>query len=617
MGLAAQGRAPQGAPQQQPAPNPMKASPMAGLGSVEDRVAAYRGNPAPLQQRYTMSQDLLDLLALQKIKSEKEAAARDMQLKMSQQAAAQGAETPTVAAQREKEVMELTKNELAQQRGETANQQVAQQQGMMQKLMGGIAAAPGAQAAAQPKMMATGGIVAFAEGGSSDKEETDEEKERKQREGDRAAMANTLRKLKAAGMDVLTLPGRGLAGAAESVITRPLRAMGVDVPYLPKEFYGGDASSMTPYMDKLRREEAEQAAPAPVQAGTPPMPGAAPAAPASAAPAPAAPRPPAPAGLAGMPGAQGAPSTAGRPTAPGAAPAAPGTPSDGLGSLLRTEAEKSMQIDPEAVERKRREEITKLMEFPEERARRQKYIEDQRRMMGEEFDPEKQRRRQMAEALMGAGGRRYGEFAGAAKAGLSYEDAQRAAKRERLKGIEDSEQGLFGLQKAAVEKGIAGGEKGYEQSSILKRQGMETGRGVYGTDVQSRDAALNREIDRMKVAASNEANRIQREGLNLSRAQTLYSTTMNRLQQLERNLDEDFAGANGMLIMAEQSGKIDPAQKKQLDIARLELQRQKAQIRKEMEPVLAPIRKQLGASSSAGMSTQDQALVDKYLNKGK
>ena len=89
------------------------------------------------------------------------------------------------------------------------------------------------------------------------------------------------------------------------------------------------------------------------------------------------------------------------------------------------------------------------------------------------------------------------------------------------------------------------------------------------------------------------------------------------MQQLERKLDEDFASQNGMLIMAEQSGKMDNAQKQQLDIARMELQRQKAALRSEMEPVLAPIRKQLGATSSAGMSASDQALVDKYLNKGK
>jgi len=60
---------------QQPMPSPNKASPMAGLGGVDDRVAAYAGNTKPLEQRYAMSQDLLDLLALQKIKSQKDAAA--------------------------------------------------------------------------------------------------------------------------------------------------------------------------------------------------------------------------------------------------------------------------------------------------------------------------------------------------------------------------------------------------------------------------------------------------------------------------------------------------------------------------------------------------------------
>ena len=33
---------------------------------VQDRVDAFRGNPGALQQRYSMSQNLLDLLALQK-----------------------------------------------------------------------------------------------------------------------------------------------------------------------------------------------------------------------------------------------------------------------------------------------------------------------------------------------------------------------------------------------------------------------------------------------------------------------------------------------------------------------------------------------------------------------
>ena len=77
-----------------------------------------------------------------------------------------------------------------------------------------------------------------------------------QEESDRADFQSGLGKLGAAAKDILTLPGRGVAGAAESVITRPLRAMGVPVPYLPDEFYGGNRESMTPYYDKIREKEA-------------------------------------------------------------------------------------------------------------------------------------------------------------------------------------------------------------------------------------------------------------------------------------------------------------------------------------------------------------------------
>ena len=53
----------------------------ANLGSdVQDRVDAYRDNPAALQQRYMQSQELIDLLALQKMKSTQQNFARDMQL---------------------------------------------------------------------------------------------------------------------------------------------------------------------------------------------------------------------------------------------------------------------------------------------------------------------------------------------------------------------------------------------------------------------------------------------------------------------------------------------------------------------------------------------------------
>ena len=73
-------------------------------------------------------------------------------------------------------------------------------------------------------------------------------------------MMDTLRRLKAAGMDIGTLPFRAIGGAAETAITRPLRALGVPIPYLSKDFYGGDPSSMTPYYDQIRKEDAAKAA---------------------------------------------------------------------------------------------------------------------------------------------------------------------------------------------------------------------------------------------------------------------------------------------------------------------------------------------------------------------
>ena len=116
---------------------------------------------------------LVDLLALQKLKSDKEAAIRQMQLAQ----AAQG-EMPTVAEQREQEVLDMTKQELAGRVGGIARQQQSAQQSAMQKLLSGIAKAPGAQIAAQPQMMAAGGIVAFTAGGTPPKakDETEEEK---------------------------------------------------------------------------------------------------------------------------------------------------------------------------------------------------------------------------------------------------------------------------------------------------------------------------------------------------------------------------------------------------------------------------------------------------------
>jgi hypothetical protein len=71
-------------------------------------------------------------------------------------------DAPTIKEQKEKEALELTKQQLAQQIGGGLQQKAMQQQQAMRQ---GIAAAPGAQSAMPPQAMAAGGIVAFDDGG--------------------------------------------------------------------------------------------------------------------------------------------------------------------------------------------------------------------------------------------------------------------------------------------------------------------------------------------------------------------------------------------------------------------------------------------------------------------
>ena len=80
---------------------------------VEQRMDAYRGNPQKLQQRYGQNKELLDLLALQKLTSEKKQVAADMQLKAQNN-------PNTIAQQREAEALELTKSAMGGTLGELA-----------------------------------------------------------------------------------------------------------------------------------------------------------------------------------------------------------------------------------------------------------------------------------------------------------------------------------------------------------------------------------------------------------------------------------------------------------------------------------------------------------------
>ena len=164
---------------------------------VEQVMDAYRGDPDALAQRYQQSKqgpqdqqgDLIELIALQRLKSEKEAAIRDTQLKM-------GGKPPTIADQREQQVMDMTKQEIVQEQAGVMQNKMREQQEAQKRLMqsagapsqgGGIMSAmaqrppsAGVSGVPAPNMqrMAGGGIVAFSRAGSVDdraREALDEE----------------------------------------------------------------------------------------------------------------------------------------------------------------------------------------------------------------------------------------------------------------------------------------------------------------------------------------------------------------------------------------------------------------------------------------------------------
>ena len=122
---------------------------------VEQRMDAYRGNPQQLQKRYGQNKELLDLMALQKLKKEKEDTARDMQLKAQQN-------PDTIAQQREQEVLELVKGEMGGTLGELTGRTAStlgQKQKTQQKNMGRMA-----QNAGKPKMGGGAGLAGLMGG---------------------------------------------------------------------------------------------------------------------------------------------------------------------------------------------------------------------------------------------------------------------------------------------------------------------------------------------------------------------------------------------------------------------------------------------------------------------
>lgn len=517
---------------------------------VNSRVAAYKGNPQALQQRYAASQELIDLLALQKIKSMKEAAAREMQMQMAQQQAANGESNATVADQREKEVMDMTKQELVQQRGELAQQQQTEQKQAMQQLMGGIASAQGAASAMQPKAMAAGGIVAFDNGGPTNKDE-----QRKRKEGESLSDFNARllqleleeKKAQSAKRDSdreaerqRLLAERGGAAIPPSrLFDRAPLPPSVSPPAAPqRQGLGGLPNAQQ--ADRLPVSEAQATMKAGPQAAVPPS------APAPMAPPQAGPRPPAPPrpaqqGLGGLPNAQ------------------MGPPEDTVASALNRQTVSALKTNPQADKLAEEARIEgRLKPTPEQRAVYDEGIAGLRGMYEQDFDPELQRREGIKRYLLGMGGRSMGEFAGGAGAAMDYDTRQRAQKRERFNELQGKREGLIGLDRAAVTGGIEGGFKTFDQSSQLLRSGLQAGTDITKTEQTARDNAAMREIERLKVGAQQAATAAQRDANDFAKLSGHLSTITNNRARAEQAVVKGFqkdAQAIEMALMANPKDK--------------------------------------------------------------
>ena len=213
-----------------------------GIGDlVQRKKEAFQSNPGQLQQNYQKNKQLTDLLALQQLKTEKEDAARNMQLQMENN-------PKSIAQQREEEVLNLIKNnqnrsigKISEQVGGVLGQKqkaAASKQASMgimpQQNTGG--APMGAPAGAPPVLKAAqGGIIGFAGPDGSSVKGTDQNVEITEEEIVEEYGEKFLNYIKenpadAALVGMSFIPGLGLVGAG----LKAAKTFGPALPRLAK-----------------------------------------------------------------------------------------------------------------------------------------------------------------------------------------------------------------------------------------------------------------------------------------------------------------------------------------------------------------------------------------------
>ena len=552
---------------------------------IQSRVDAYRGNPQALQQKYAQNQQLIDLLALQRLKSEKESAAREMALKMG----GQGGQKPTIAQQREQEVLDMTKQEVAQEQGGVAAHQQKQQQDAMKALLQqqqqgaqqvpqaaqqapqqpqpGIAQLPAPNISAQG--MATGGIVAFDEGGET---ETEEQRQARLRtETSRTPLGLTpemlmrLRESKAGITDTLKALPERIREAAPPAGAFNLAAPGA-VPPRPSPEANAAADAAKARDESALLANAQALQPQPTGIATPPI--------------------AKPAGAGGAGAGAGSAGIGVLPTG--------GT--DAFGSKVKSAAEGLMGLDHVAEAKRVREQ---QMEFagltPEQKAKKEKMLADMEAYDKQAYSPDRQRMEGLTRWLLGAGGRSAGqELGGAGAAAETYNDQMREAQRQRMNERSKQQNEYIDLERGIREKAFEGGEKASKEALAGKAHGVTAGANLYHTDTQAA-------VERMKAGIMADANKIAKAQASTDKARVLLeSITSHRNAELSK-IDNQFSKDAGLLLQMQNSGApLNAAQEKQLNLLesqaklkRLEIERSSIDLRRQVEA-------QLGINTGGG-----------------
>jgi hypothetical protein len=596
------------------------------FNQVDDKAQQYMNNPQALQDMYQQKQQLIDLLALQKIKSQKEAAAREMQLQMAQQSG----QPQTIAQQREQQVLDMTKQEMMQQQaGNLGQKQQEQQQNLQQVLKGmsqgapqppqqgvpgmpqptsapiqqggatpGIAALP-TQGLMPPKAMAGGGIVAFDDGGAI--EDWEEEWKRRNEElGDpnRATSfaerniyspkeARYKQKRDAARSKLYSQDRPGLLTPTTEAERKAYEAKEAIIKNLGEGKYDPTGKPLVPTVGG--KPVGAQPAPTPATQ-VPPQAPANPLAPAS----PLAPKPP----QAPRP-----------PVAPAAPTLTPQAPAGGLQGIMEAAATKQVNRDPVAeAEAKRKAAQASMGYSPDEQAKFKANQEGLEALNKEQMDPEKLRKQQLEDFLLGAAGHStMGITLGSAgKAAVSRERQQDALKYGRMGELAKRGEDFLEKGRATREKSFEIGEKAGEQTEMGTRQGLASGTAMVDADKEVLSRTLDRK-SREKIAAleaqvRRETNTAVQEGTLEVKRQTLLANIDKAEETAVSTATKSSTAYTTLknLSAIESYGKLDKDQAAKKQSAEADLDKLTLAIRNKFQDTRAMV---MSGNSDAGLGS--------------